>query len=67
MGEEHIPDKVTPVDFAKRYGRGLQSQLVYYYIRTGKINQGTCSCGRKVIDREQATQFFDALFSKPKK
>ena len=39
--------------------RGLQPQRVYYYIRTGKIEQRPCGeCGRKVINIEQA----DAIF-----
>lgn len=53
---EHVT-KLTPVEYAKLRS-GLQPQLVYYYIRTGKIKQETCICGRKVIDIKAADEFF---------
>lgn len=28
----------------------IQPQLIYYYIRTGKIKEEFCICGRKVLD-----------------
>jgi hypothetical protein len=41
--------------------RGLQPQLVYYYIRSERITQRPCGeCGRKVIDVAEA----DAIFVK---
>ena len=55
--------KMTPRDFA-RTRKGLQPQLVYYYIRTGKIKQEKCVCGRWVIDIRAATEFFDQLEAK---
>jgi hypothetical protein len=55
--------KMTPRDFAKTR-RGLQPQLVYYYIRTNKIRQEKCICGRWVIDIKEATEFFDGLDAK---
>jgi hypothetical protein len=36
----------------------IQPQLVYYYIRTGKIKEAPCICGRKVIDVASADAFF---------
>jgi hypothetical protein len=39
--------------------RGVEPQLIYYYIRTGKISQDACPCcGRKVIDVGSADEFF---------
>jgi hypothetical protein len=63
MGE-HQATKMTPVDFARAYGKGLQPQLIYYYIRTHKLAQVHCDCGRKVIDIIEATEFFDSLEKK---
>jgi hypothetical protein len=60
---EDEPTKMTPRDFAKTR-TGLQPQLVYYYIRTGKIKQEKCICGRWVIDIKAATKFFDELDAK---
>jgi len=48
--------KLTPRDFAKLIGRA--PQLVYYYIRTNKIDVEICQCGRKVIDVKQAKEVF---------
>lgn len=58
--EDELEDAthMTPRDFAKL--QGVSPQLVYYYIRTGKIESQQCLCGRKVIDKEQARQVFDA-------
>ncbi len=49
---------LSPRDFAKSIG--VAPQLVYYYIRTGKIEATTCLCGRKVIEVEQARQVFES-------
>lgn len=46
--------KLTPREYAKL--RGMQPQLVYYYIRTGAIKMETCICGRKVIDVRAADE-----------
>lgn len=51
--------KMSVREYAK--ARSLQPQLVYYYIRRGKIEQKPCGeCGRKVINVQQA----DAIFLK---
>ena len=49
--------KMTPREYAK--SKGLQPQLVYYYIRQGDIKTVFCDCGRKVIDVAGANAFFD--------
>lgn len=38
---------LTPREYAKL--RGMSPQLVYYYIRTKKIQDERCKCGRRVI------------------
>ena len=40
--------KMTVVEWAR--ANSIQPQLVYYHVRTGKIKQEVCVCGRKVID-----------------
>lgn len=50
--------KMTVIDYAK--ARGMKPQLVYYYIRTKKIRQEKCVCGRWVIDIKCAEEFFNA-------
>lgn len=61
-----IATKMTPIDFARAYGKGLQPQLVYYHIRRGHLKQYTCDCGRKVVDTGEARAFFDDLERKVK-
>src|SRR6516164_3827613 len=39
---------LTPREYAK--ARGMNPQLVYYYIRTGAIKDERCKCGRRVLD-----------------
>lgn len=56
---EVCQQKMIVADFAK--SRGLQPQLIYYYIRTHKVTQEKCVCGRWVIDIKAATEFFDGL------
>jgi hypothetical protein len=46
--------KLSPREYAKL--RGLTPQLVYYYLRTGKIVEERCICGRKVIDVKLADE-----------
>jgi hypothetical protein len=49
--------KMSVREYAKV--KGLEPQLVYYYIRNGKIDQEHCPCcGRKVIDVKSADEFF---------
>jgi hypothetical protein len=43
-----IVGKLSPREYAKI--RGIAPQLVYYYLRTGKLKEERCVCGRKVID-----------------
>lgn len=47
--------KLSVADYSKL--RGLQPQLVHYYIRQDRIQVEKCPCcGGKVIDVEQADQ-----------
>jgi hypothetical protein len=48
---------LTPRDFAKLYG--CAPQLVYYYIRTKKLDIIVCDCGRKCVEVEAARKFMD--------
>jgi hypothetical protein len=52
-----------------KYGRarGIQPQLIYYHIRTGKIKQELCVCGDKVIDVQSADAFFSEKEAAEKK
>jgi hypothetical protein len=45
----------------REYGllRGKRPQLIYYYIRKGKLTLEKCICGRNVIDVEKADDFFN--------
>lgn len=54
--------KMTVIDYAK--ARGIAPQNVYYYIRTGRISQEKCICGRYVIDIVSAETFFTELEKK---
>lgn len=54
--------KLTPREYAK--AKGLQPQLVYYYIRQGKILKETCVCGRTVVDIESADKFLESKAQK---
>jgi hypothetical protein len=51
--------KMTVIDFAR--ARKMQPQLVYYYLKTHKLEQEKCICGRWVLDVKEATEFFDSL------
>lgn len=48
--------KLSPREYAIL--RGKKPQLVYYYIRRGKLTLEECICGRGVIDVEAADKFF---------
>lgn len=50
--------KLSPREFAKLIG--VAPQMVYYYIRTGKIELEYCICGRKVVDVKLATNVFES-------
>jgi hypothetical protein len=62
MEEDERADRVSlqtlasPVDYAKTHG--IRPQMVYYYIRTGKLKTRTCECGRRVIVIAEADQIF---------
>jgi len=47
--------KLSPREWAKL--RKVTPQLVYYWIRSGKIETETCICGRNVIDVEKADEY----------
>lgn len=37
--------------------RGIQPQLIYYYVRSGYIKTEPCICGRMVIDVKSADEY----------
>lgn len=43
-------------DYAK--ARNIRPQLLYYYLRTRKIETDYCECGRKCVRVEEADAFF---------
>jgi hypothetical protein len=47
--------------------RGIQPQLVYYYVRQGYIDTEDCICGRLVIDIKSADEYLAAKAEKDKK
>ena len=52
---DEIPQVVaSPRDVAQDLG--ITPQLVYYYIRTGKVEALECLCGRTVVDTTAAKQ-----------
>lgn len=62
MDELGDAQKLSPREYARlRRGKWqkLSPQLVYYYIRNGKIKQENCICGRVVIDVASADEFFE--------
>lgn len=54
--------KMSVREYAKF--KKMQPQLLYYYLRTGKLEEENCICGRKVLDVEKADQFFAARDAK---
>ena len=50
---------ITPVNYGKL--RGIAPQLVYYHIRAGHITYKHCDCGRRVIDKEEADEYFRSI------
>lgn len=48
---------ITPVNYAKLYSN-ITPQLVYYYVRTRKLETVHCNCGRKCINKEAADELF---------
>lgn len=49
---------LSPRDMAKLLG--VAPQLVYYYLRTGKLEYEICNCGRKCVNVEKARAFFES-------
>lgn len=47
--------------------RGLQPQLVYYYVRQGYIQTEDCICGRLVIDVKSADTYLSEKAAKDAK
>lgn len=48
--------KLSPREYARL--RGKKPQLIYYYIRTKRLQLEQCICGRNVIDVEATDKFF---------
>jgi hypothetical protein len=48
--------KMSVREYAKF--KDMAPQLVYYYIRTGKLKEEVCICGRKVLDVKLADELF---------
>lgn len=58
MKEDELLDatKLSVREYA--LSRGMQPQLVHYYIGTGRLEIERCVCGRKVLDVKLADEFF---------
>jgi hypothetical protein len=54
--DEQDATKLSPREYGLSHG--IKPQLVYYYIRKGKLTLETCICGRHVIDVATADEFF---------
>lgn len=56
--EDELADatKLSVREYAK--ARGMQPQLVHYYISSGRLQVERCICGRKVLDVKTADEFF---------
>lgn len=52
--------RMTPRDYAKKHG--FEPQILYYYLRTGRLKKHYCDCGRPVIDVAET----DALLAEQK-
>jgi hypothetical protein len=48
--------KLPPIQYAKL--RGIYPQKVYAAIRSGKLQQKPCDCGRKIVVVEEADEYF---------
>lgn len=47
--------------------RGIQPQLMYYYVRQGYVETHPCICGRMVIDVKSADEYLVQKAEKDKK
>ncbi|HVI76686.1 MAG TPA: hypothetical protein VM715_00680 [Candidatus Acidoferrum sp.] len=56
MQKDELEDAplLSVIDAARFFG--LKPQILYYYIRTGKLETETCNCGRKCVRREVVQQ-----------
>lgn len=69
MEEDELADqaefgKLSVREYAKL--KGIQPQLMYYYIRSGHIKVEPCVCGRKVIDVASADAYLSEKEAKAK-
>jgi hypothetical protein len=53
---------MTVIDYGR--AKGIQPQLIYYYIRSGKLKQKKCICGRWVLGIAEAETLFNAIHKK---
>lgn len=53
---------MTVIDYAR--AKKMQPQLIYYYIRSGRLHQKKCICGRWVLNIQEAEDFFTELEKK---
>jgi hypothetical protein len=63
LDELNDATKLSVREYAERRslqtGTIVQPQLLYYYVRTGKLHTETCICGRKVLDVATTDKFFE--------
>jgi hypothetical protein len=61
MQHEEAEDQqlITPVDYS--HIRPITSQLVYYAIRTGKLQIVICPCGRRCLDKDAADTYYRSV------
>jgi len=45
---------LTPREYAK--ARGMNPQLLYYYMRTGAVKSEFCKCGRRVVNVKETDE-----------
>jgi hypothetical protein len=57
--EEEDAPCITPVNYG--HLRGMAPQLVYYHIKAGHIVAFRCECGRRVVRKEEADDYFRSV------
>lgn len=60
---------LSPRDYAKMRSTPdskIAPQMVYYYVRTGKLEMLRCVCGRKVVNVKEADAVFEEARSRRK-
>jgi hypothetical protein len=71
VAEDELRDRaetselMSPIDYAKL--RGIKPQKVYYYLRTGKLEEQYCNCGRKCVNVVETDALFEDLERKKRK